>query len=66
MMFGVLSSVRELPALIFYGFHAAFYACFLAVGIILYRHNARAADGLVAFRDELVEIVRSVEGPYGN
>ena len=57
----LLALPAPLPAWQFYGFLAAFYACFLAVGIILHRGNFRAVNtGLIPFRDELAELVRSL------
>ncbi len=62
MMYGLLSSVPELSRLIFYGFLASFYACFLAAGIIIHRGNSRSArKDFIPIRDELAELVRSLE-----
>jgi hypothetical protein len=62
MMFGLLHSVPELPPLVFYGFLAAFYACFLAATFIIARINARAVEtNLIPVRDELAQLVRALE-----
>jgi hypothetical protein len=62
MMFGLLHSVPELPSLVFYGFLAAFFACFLAATFIIARINARAVEkNLVPVRDELAELVRALD-----
>jgi hypothetical protein len=62
MLFGLMHSVPELSALVFYVFLAAFYACFLPVAIILHRGSARTAETkLVPIRDELAGLVRSLD-----
>ena len=62
IIFGLLSAVPELPALVFYGFLAAFSASFLGAGIVLYRGHSHAANTkFVPIRDELAELAKSLE-----
>ena len=62
MIYGMLSSIPELPGHIYYGFMVAFYACFLAAGYFIYRINAKAVESeLVPIRNDLVELVQSRE-----
>jgi hypothetical protein len=62
MIYGLLNSIPELPAHIYYGFLAAFYACFLAAGYIVYRINAKAVESeLVPIRNDLTELAQSPE-----
>jgi hypothetical protein len=58
MMLGLMLAVPELPPRVFYGFLAAFYACFAAVALILRRGNNRAVDSsLVPLRDQLARTI---------
>ncbi len=62
MIYGLLGSIPELPTHIYYGFSAAFYACFLTAGYIVYRFNARAVQSeLLPLRSELTELALSPE-----
>ncbi len=63
LIFGVLSAVPELPVAVFFGFLAAFYACFVAIAIIISRGSRRAAaKDLVPLRDELLELMKTDTG----
>jgi len=62
MVYGVLNAIPKLPAHIYYGFMAAFYACFLAAGYIVYRINAKAVESeLVPMRNDFAELVQLLE-----
>lgn len=62
MIYGMISSITELPAFVHYGFLAALCSCVLAVMYIVYRINARAVEKeLVPIRDEFAELMRSLE-----
>ena len=64
---GILLSVPELPAMVFWFFLVAFLACFAAASVIIQGINARGIrESLAPLRGELAEVVRLHGDNYPN